>query len=125
MHHLKLFKIMFFFFLFTLAYPFPSMSTELDYWNRRSLLSVERPNNIVVSPDHIFSVGFRSVGENAYRFAVWLTKAKDFTPVWIANRDQPVNGKVRGPTLEGRRYVLGPFKLVGPRGAPRPTLERE
>ncbi|XP_058781997.1 putative receptor protein kinase ZmPK1 [Vicia villosa] len=61
-------------------------------------LSVEKPQqDIIVSPTGTFTAGFYPVGENAYSFAIWFTqKHKNLdkaTVVWMANRDQPVNGK--------------------------------
>ncbi|KAK7287011.1 hypothetical protein RJT34_22417 [Clitoria ternatea] len=64
-------------------------------------LSVENLEEdvIVSSPKGTFTAGFYPVGQNAYCFAIWYTqqqphKNKDnATIVWMANRDQPVNGK--------------------------------
>ncbi|EXB85454.1 Putative receptor protein kinase ZmPK1 [Morus notabilis] len=61
-----------------------------------SSLSVERPNDVLTSPNGIFSAGFHLVEENAYYFAIWFNEPssdKDRTIVWMANRDQPVNRK--------------------------------
>ncbi|KAF7830585.1 putative receptor protein kinase ZmPK1 [Senna tora] len=54
-------------------------------------LSVENPQDVLLSPAGIFSAGFQPVGANAYCFAVWFTQNP--TVVWTANRDHPVNGK--------------------------------
>ncbi|KAL5132758.1 Vacuolar-sorting receptor 1 [Glycine soja] len=54
-------------------------------------LSVEK-DVIVSSPEGTFTAGFHPVGENAYCFAIWYTQPPR-TVVWMANRDQPVNGK--------------------------------
>ncbi|KAJ1384538.1 putative serine/threonine-protein kinase [Sesbania bispinosa] len=62
-------------------------------------LSVEKLDEdiIVSSPKNTFTAGFYPVGENAYTFAVWFTQShkilQNATVVWMANRDQPVNGK--------------------------------
>ncbi|KAJ1384540.1 putative serine/threonine-protein kinase [Sesbania bispinosa] len=52
---------------------------------------------IVSSPKRTFTAGFFPVGENAYTFAIWFTQSHRnlhrATVVWMANRDQPVNGK--------------------------------
>ncbi|XP_039687978.1 putative receptor protein kinase ZmPK1 [Medicago truncatula] len=61
-------------------------------------LSVEKPEqDIIMSPKGTFTAGFYSVGENAYSFAIWFTQIhknlNNATVVWMANRDQPVNGK--------------------------------
>nr|KYP70452.1 Putative receptor protein kinase ZmPK1 [Cajanus cajan] len=60
-----------------------------------SSLSVEDPNDIMLSPNGIFSAGFYAVGENAYALAVWFSQAdvQNATAVWMANREQPVNGR--------------------------------
>ncbi|RDX86898.1 putative receptor protein kinase ZmPK1, partial [Mucuna pruriens] len=57
-------------------------------------LSVEnlKEDIIVSKPKGTFSAGFYPVGDNAYCFAIWFTKPPH-TLVWMANRDQPVNGK--------------------------------
>ncbi|KAK7305469.1 hypothetical protein VNO77_43375 [Canavalia gladiata] len=61
-------------------------------------LSIEN-GDVIVSPNGIFSAGFYPVGENAYCFAIWFTEfnnhkhVQNATVVWMANRDQPVNGK--------------------------------
>ncbi|KAJ1384537.1 putative serine/threonine-protein kinase [Sesbania bispinosa] len=52
---------------------------------------------IVSSPKGTFTAGFYPVGENAYTFSIWFTQShknlQNATVVWMANRDQPVNGK--------------------------------
>ncbi|XP_027907977.1 putative receptor protein kinase ZmPK1 [Vigna unguiculata] len=57
-------------------------------------LSVENFKKDVIesSPEKTFTAGFYAVGENAFCFAIWYTRSPD-TVVWMANRDQPVNGK--------------------------------
>ncbi|GLJ05014.1 hypothetical protein SUGI_0009460 [Cryptomeria japonica] len=59
-----------------------------------SSLSPQARETILLSPDGIFSAGFYNVGINAYCLAVWYSrKPKPKTVVWMANRDQPVNGR--------------------------------
>ncbi|KAH7541832.1 hypothetical protein FEM48_Zijuj02G0009400 [Ziziphus jujuba var. spinosa] len=58
-----------------------------------SSLSVEKQNDVLVSPNGVFSAGFSSVGDNAFCFAIRFMKSSVPTIVWMANRDQPVNGK--------------------------------
>ncbi|KAF2309754.1 hypothetical protein GH714_004957 [Hevea brasiliensis] len=61
-----------------------------------SYLSVENPNDLLVSPRGDFSAGFYPVGDNAYCFALWFSKPScnnNCTVVWMANRNFPVNGK--------------------------------
>ncbi|TKY68982.1 putative receptor protein kinase ZmPK1 [Spatholobus suberectus] len=47
---------------------------------------------IVSSPKGTFTAGFYPVGGNAYSFAIWYTQLPH-PIVWMANRDQSVNGK--------------------------------
>ncbi|XP_061359949.1 putative receptor protein kinase ZmPK1 [Gastrolobium bilobum] len=62
-------------------------------------LSVEKlQEDVIVSPNGTFTAGFYAVGENAYCFSIWFTQPVDkhghnATIVWMANRNQPVNGK--------------------------------
>ncbi|KAG6672016.1 hypothetical protein I3842_16G035200 [Carya illinoinensis] len=60
-------------------------------------LSSEKPEDVLTSPNGVFSAGFYSVGDNAYCFAIWFasrpSRTQDHTVVWMANRDQPVNGR--------------------------------
>ncbi|KAI3440375.1 Receptor-like serine/threonine-protein kinase, partial [Psidium guajava] len=62
-----------------------------------SSLSVDKSDDTLASEDGTFAAGFRPVGENAYCFAVWFSKPscsiRNCTVVWMANRDQPVNGR--------------------------------
>lgn len=72
-------------------------SSSLDTITKGSFLSVEEPKDIIVSPNGMFCAGFYAIGENAYSFAIWFSEpnfqTKNLTLVWMANRDQPVNGK--------------------------------
>ncbi|XP_020213190.1 putative receptor protein kinase ZmPK1 [Cajanus cajan] len=61
--------------------------------HRSSPLSLSVEDVIVSSPEGTFTAGFTSVGENAYCFAIWFSSQPPKTIVWMANRDQPVNGK--------------------------------
>ncbi|KAG6672499.1 hypothetical protein I3842_16G060500 [Carya illinoinensis] len=60
-------------------------------------LSSENPEDVLTSPNGVFSAGFYPVGDNAYCFAIWFasrtSRSQDRTVVWMANRDQPVNGR--------------------------------
>ncbi|GLJ13545.1 hypothetical protein SUGI_0214910 [Cryptomeria japonica] len=67
-----------------------SQSLGLGY----SSPSPETNQTLLLSPDGTFSAGFHAVGINAYGFAVWYTNTtKSPTLVWMANRDEPVNGR--------------------------------
>ncbi|RWR91639.1 putative receptor protein kinase ZmPK1 [Cinnamomum micranthum f. kanehirae] len=99
MDHLKPSHSLLFYSFFAFVNLMLSISAELDYLNQGWSISVERSDNVIVSPDRTFSAGFQSVGDNAYCFAVWFTHVK-FTPVWMANRDYPVNGRRSALSLQ-------------------------
>ncbi|XP_052201471.1 putative receptor protein kinase ZmPK1 isoform X2 [Diospyros lotus] len=74
----------------------PSSST-ISSLKKGSSLSVEKQDDVLVSPNGVFTAGFYSVGENAFCFAIWFTQRLhdgSHTIVWMANRDQPVNGRL-------------------------------
>ncbi|XP_058755531.1 putative receptor protein kinase ZmPK1 [Vicia villosa] len=72
-------------------------SCSLSSLNKGSYLSVEKhAEDVLVSSNGTFSAGFYQVGENAFSFAIWFTELHNHNPnniVWMANREQPVNGK--------------------------------
>ncbi|KAE8707921.1 NFU domain protein 4 isoform 1 [Hibiscus syriacus] len=71
-------------------------SSDVPYLRQGSSLSVENPDDVLVSANGMFSAGFSPVGQNAYCFVIWFSKpCRDGsrTFVWTANRDTPVNGK--------------------------------
>ncbi|GJS90165.1 putative receptor protein kinase ZmPK1 [Tanacetum coccineum] len=72
--------------------------------SKGSSLKVENKNDILISPNGLFTAGFHRVGENAYGFAVWFSEkvatTGSRTVVWMANRDEPVNGKRSKLSLE-------------------------
>jgi hypothetical protein len=93
--------------LFLTKVPYPSSSVTYDYLLKGSFLSVENPSEVLVSANGEFCAGFFSVGENAFSFAIWFTKSSNPTVVWMANRDQPVNGKAsRLSLLENGNLIL-------------------
>ncbi|XP_035845872.1 putative receptor protein kinase ZmPK1 [Helianthus annuus] len=60
-----------------------------------SSLFVEKKDHLV-SPNGLFTAGFHEIGQNAYCFGIWFTQPTEdgkHTLVWMANRDEPVNGK--------------------------------
>ncbi|XP_059454519.1 putative receptor protein kinase ZmPK1 [Corylus avellana] len=92
---------------FLLQIPYPCSSVTYDYLLKGSFLSVEKPSDVLVSANGDFCAGFFSVGENAFSFSVWFTKSSNPTVVWMANRDQPVNGKAsRLSLLEDGNLIL-------------------
>ncbi|CAL5440378.1 unnamed protein product [Camellia sinensis] len=86
-----------------LLFPSFSFSTPYIYsMSEGSSLSVEKPDNVLISPNGVFSAGFYSVGFNAYCFAIWYREPLydgSHTTVWMANRDQPINGRLSKFTL--------------------------
>ncbi|KAG6624562.1 putative receptor protein kinase ZmPK1 [Carya illinoinensis] len=83
------------FILFSVLFA-PATSTNRTLSNGLSLSS-EKPEDVLTSPNGVFSAGFYPVGDNAYCFAIWFasrtSRSQDRTVVWMANRDQPVNGR--------------------------------
>nr|GEW02258.1 S-locus glycoprotein domain-containing protein [Tanacetum cinerariifolium] len=62
---------------------------------QRSSLHVEK-EDYLVSPNRQFTAGFHRIGLNAYCFGIWFSEPMSdgsHTFVWMANRDEPVNGK--------------------------------
>ncbi|GJW17501.1 S-locus glycoprotein domain-containing protein [Tanacetum coccineum] len=60
-----------------------------------SSLHVEHEDHII-SPNRRFTAGFHRIGLNAYCFAIWFSEPMwdgNHTFVWMANRDEPVNGR--------------------------------
>eukprot|EP01018_Ginkgo_biloba_P012985 Gb_37079 [translate_table: standard] len=75
------------------------------------LLSPENDDVYLMLHNGTFFAGFYSVGYNAYVFAIWYAQIPHKTIVWMANRDNPVNGwestlklnkNVKMVTLSGR-----------------------
>ncbi|KAJ1429350.1 Serine/threonine-protein kinase, active site [Sesbania bispinosa] len=83
-------------FLLVLSLSFQCSSSSSSSLRKGSSLSVEKPEDIIISPNGMFSAGFFAIGENTYSFAIWFTEPNFHNPttlIWMANRDQPVNGK--------------------------------
>jgi hypothetical protein len=80
-----------FFLLLCLLQTLP-LSYTLDTL-RGTSLSVDKPSDILVSTNGEYSAGFFPVGDNAFCFAIWFNKSLNSTVVWMANRDDPVDGK--------------------------------
>ena len=78
-------------FLLSFALFAPFSSSTFQTLSKGSSLSSEKPEDVLTSPNDVFSAGFYSVGENAFCFAIWFSNSR--TIVWMANRDQPVNGQ--------------------------------
>ncbi|KAL7254818.1 hypothetical protein ACSBR1_009044 [Camellia fascicularis] len=82
----------------TLSFLPLSFSTPyIHSLNKGSSLSVEKPDQVLISPNGVFSAGFHSVGDNVYCFAIWFSEPLydgSHTIVWMANRDQPINGRL-------------------------------
>ncbi|XP_004291064.1 PREDICTED: putative receptor protein kinase ZmPK1-like [Fragaria vesca subsp. vesca] len=86
-----------------LALLFPFKSSAAFNLSMGSSLSVENPAQTLMSPDAVFTAGFFPVGENAFCFGIWFseptTSTDNLTVVWIANREEPVNGQRSKLTL--------------------------
>ncbi|KAJ1426648.1 Bulb-type lectin domain [Sesbania bispinosa] len=83
-------------FLLVLTLSFKCSSSSSSSLRKGSFLSVEKPEDIIISPNGMFSASFMAIGQNAYSFAIWFTEPNFHNPttlIWMANRDQPVNGK--------------------------------
>ncbi|KAK4781625.1 hypothetical protein SAY86_015727 [Trapa natans] len=82
--------------IFLLTYLLPAYSA-LPSLRRGSSLFVEHSSDFLVSPTGSFSAGFFPVGDNAFTFTIWhggpVCSGDSCVPVWMANRDVPVNGK--------------------------------
>ena len=81
--------------LSVLSSPFSSAAPS-DTLSEGSSLSIENTNDVLISQSGIFSAGFFPVGDNAYCFTIWFTEPfcdNNCSVIWMANRDQPVNGK--------------------------------
>ncbi|GMN35042.1 hypothetical protein TIFTF001_005034 [Ficus carica] len=87
---------LFIFYVLSIVISSPISSSNSHTLKEGSSLSVAKPNNFLTSPNRIFSAGFYPIGVNAYCFAIRFNEPNG-TIVWMANRDQPVNGK--GSTL--------------------------
>ncbi|KAB1220308.1 putative receptor protein kinase ZmPK1 [Morella rubra] len=103
----------FFLLFFMLHIPTLCSSITSHYLLEGSFLSVENPSDVLVSANGDFKAGFFRVGENAFSFAIWFTQSSNPTLVWMANRDQPVNGKAsRLSLLENGNLLLSDAGLV-------------
>ena len=89
--------------ILSLAFSFPLSSSTLDAMSKGTSLSIEKPE-VLISPNGVFSAGFYSVGDNAFCFAIWFSNSR--TVVWMANRDQPVNGKRSKLSLQKNGNIL-------------------
>ncbi|KAK6939662.1 S-locus glycoprotein domain [Dillenia turbinata] len=94
----------FFFLVFCLGI-LPLASSEYYALNEGSSLSVEKSGDVLVSPNRLFSAGFFPVGDNAYCFAIWFNHSNS-TVAWMANREQPVNGRRSKLSLDNGNLVL-------------------
>ncbi|KAI8030962.1 putative receptor protein kinase ZmPK1 [Camellia lanceoleosa] len=97
-NHFMSMPILILFISLTLSFLPLSFSTPyIHSLNKGSSLSVEKPDQVLISPNGVFSAGFHSVGDNAYCFAIWFSEPLydgRHTIVWMANRDQPINGRL-------------------------------
>ncbi|CBI19461.3 unnamed protein product, partial [Vitis vinifera] len=111
--------------LLTLLLSSPLPSSTLDSLSQGSSLSVGKPEQVLISQSGIFSAGFYPVGDNACCLAIWFTKPSydgKHTAVWMANRNQPVNGNFSKLSLlesgdliltDAGRFIVWTIKRVG------------
>ncbi|CBI19455.3 unnamed protein product, partial [Vitis vinifera] len=111
--------------LLTLLLSSPLPSSTLDSLSQGSSLSVGKPEQVLISQSGIFSAGFYPVGDNAYCLAIWFTKPSyegKHIVVWMANRNQPVNGNFSKLSLlksgdliltDAGRFIVWTIKRVG------------
>ncbi|KAK7851049.1 putative receptor protein kinase zmpk1 [Quercus suber] len=79
-----------FFLLLCLLQTLPQLANTFDSDTLKGTsLSIE---NRLVSANGEYSAGFFPVGDNAFCFAIWFNKSTNSTVVWMANRDDPVDG---------------------------------
>ncbi|KAM1118893.1 hypothetical protein ACFX2B_042555 [Malus domestica] len=77
----------------------PPSSSSPDTMIKVSSLSIEKPEDALISPDGAFTACFHQVGNNSFCFAIWFYKPSPFdrrqnrTVVWTININHPVNGK--------------------------------
>jgi hypothetical protein len=78
-------------------------------------LSVEKPSDKLVSANGEYSAGFYPVGDNAFCFAIWFNKSLVCNVVWMANRDDPVDGQVSQLSLlkEGKLILTNSVSPFG------------
>ncbi|XP_029130122.1 putative receptor protein kinase ZmPK1 [Cajanus cajan] len=73
-------------------------SSSLLSLNKGSSLSVEKHSeDVILSKNQMFCAGFVQLAQNAFSFGVWFNEPhtnNTNTLVWMANRQQPVNGKL-------------------------------
>ncbi|XP_059631085.1 putative receptor protein kinase ZmPK1 [Cornus florida] len=87
----------FLFICLSLVLSFSFSSSTLYRMRKGSSLCVEKSGDVLISANRVFSAGFYPVGNNAYCFGIWYSRALydgSHTLVWMANRDQPVNGRL-------------------------------
>ncbi|TQE10714.1 hypothetical protein C1H46_003617 [Malus baccata] len=102
---------LFLIFLLSLAISPPPSSSASDTLRRGSSLSAEKPNDVLISSDGVFTAGFHQVGNNSFCFAIWFTEPssnhyQNRAVVWMANRDQPVNGKYSKLSLQSSGNLI-------------------
>ena len=96
------------FLLLSLAFRFPLSFSTLDAISEGTSFNVEKPEDVLISQNGVFSAGFYSVGGNTFCFAIWFSNSH--TIVWMANCDQPVNGKRSQPVATPGIFLRVFFK---------------
>ncbi|KAG7943546.1 hypothetical protein I3843_15G046200 [Carya illinoinensis] len=70
------------FLLLSLSFSLSFLSSSLDTIHESTSLSTEKLEDILISPNGVFST-----------FIPWSSRGKNQTVIWMANHDQPINGK--------------------------------
>ncbi|KAI8013970.1 putative receptor protein kinase ZmPK1 [Camellia lanceoleosa] len=94
-HHFMAMPILILIIPLVLLFPSFSFSTPYIYsMSEGSSLSVEKPDNVLISPNGVFSAGLL--------LCYWYREPLydgSHTTVWMANQDQPINGRLSKLTL--------------------------
>ncbi|KAF5764831.1 putative protein kinase RLK-Pelle-SD-2b family [Helianthus annuus] len=86
----------------------PSSPSSPRVLTQGSSLLVEKKHHLI-SSNGLFTAGFYEIGQNAYCFAIWFSQPMlngNHTLVWMANRNEPVNGKRSRISLSKRGNLI-------------------
>ncbi|XP_022934890.1 putative receptor protein kinase ZmPK1 [Cucurbita moschata] len=84
--------LLFYLLLSPFSAPAEPTPPQLQRLTQGGSIAVEDQTQFLTSPDGTFSSGFYKVGNNSFCYSIWFAKSADKTVVWMANRDNPVNG---------------------------------
>ncbi|KAL5839774.1 hypothetical protein ACOSQ4_012382 [Xanthoceras sorbifolium] len=73
-----------------LVFHHVQFSTSIDTITANNLI---RDGDVIVSGEKVFALGFFSPGKSLKRYVgIWFYQIPEQTVVWVANRDDPING---------------------------------